>query len=615
MTKKPSIAVSRHGPLVVSGMPDVRTPTGRSVKTARLTALCRCGLSAERPFCDGAHGKASWTDEKREGRQPNRVDDYVGKSLVIHDNRGVCSHAGHCTSGLPGVWRMTQEPWIDPDGASVEEIIKVIEKCPSGALSYTIDGKLHNALDSEPGITVTKDGPLQVIGGCKLATRDGEEPHSPEHYALCRCGQSKNKPFCDGAHWYASFADDGERQVAPAREQVLAAGPFELVEGLAQSGRSEITSMRTRRKFPEWDTILFKGAQLFRQPLNEDEAVNTKTIIGRTAKHALELAMPFYVSHMSFGALSREAKIALARGASIVGTMMCSGEGGMLPEEREESTKYVYELGTACLSHREEAIRQADATEIKIGQAAKPGMGGHLPKEKITPEIAKLRGIGEGEDSISPGRHADIDSVEDLKREVDHLRELTGGKPVGIKFAAGHVEQDVAIALEAGPDFITVDCRGGATGAAPTFLKDNVGVPPIYAIRRARKALDAAKSEVTLCVTGGFRTSSDIAKALALGADAVALATASMVAIGCRQARICETGRCPVGIATQDPGLRSLLDSDHAIERFVRFFEGTNSELANWARVNGRADVHELDVSDLLTLDDDVARHAGVDHG
>ncbi len=616
MSKKnrPTIDVVPNGPLVVKGLENMTAPSGKPIATRTVMALCRCGHSGEKPYCDGTHGKCGWSDDKKPGRQPNRVDDYKGKKIVIHDNRGVCSHAGFCTDGLPKVWRMRVEPWIDPDGDTLEKIIETIMKCPSGALSYSIDGVLHNAQDRDPGIHVAKDGPFVFVGGPDLETRTDETSATPEHYTLCRCGQSKNKPFCDGSHWYANFQDDGEgRKATPSRVGVLPP-KLDQVEMLAATGKSDISSMGTRKSFPGWDSIVFRGAQLERMPLNEDEDVTTKTVIGKTADHPLEIEMPFYVSHMSFGALSREAKIAMARGSRLVGTMMCSGEGGMLPEEREEASRYVYELGTACFSHKDDTIRQADATEIKIGQAAKPGMGGHLPKQKITAEIAKLRGIKMGEDSVSPGRHSDIASVDDLKREVDHLRKLTDGKPVGIKFAAGHVEADIAFALKANPDFITIDCRGGATGAAPTFLKDNVCIPPIYAIHRARKSLDAAGSNVTLCVTGGFRDSADIAKALALGADVVALATASMVAVGCRQARVCQTGLCPVGIATQDPGLRELFDADRAVKRFVNFFNGTRTELEHFARTNGRNDVHMLDLTDILTLSDDVARYTSVEH-
>lgn len=394
--------------------------------------------------------------------------------------------------------------------------------------------------------------------------------------------------------------------------------PFEekyaRIVALAKGEGSAIAPMRTQQVFPDWRTILFKGAQLHRMPLNEDEAVNTGTVIGRTAARPLELDIPFYVSHMSFGALSREAKIALARGTRLVGTVMCSGEGGMLPEEQAEAGTYIYELGTATFSHRDDAIALADAVEIKIGQAAKPGLGGHLPGHKVTTEIARIRGLTPGEDSISPGRHSGIVSRDDLKRRVDQVRQLCQGGPVGIKFAAGHVEQDLEFALSAGPDFITIDCRGGATGAAPVYVKDNVCLPPIFALRRARRYLDRVGSQVTLCITGGFRDSTDIAKALALGADAVALATASLVAIGCQQYRICQTGRCPVGITTQDEALRQRLDIELSVQRFVNFYRTTAEELANLARINGRSDVHDLDLSDVVTLSNEVSRNTDIEH-
>jgi len=246
---------------------------------------------------------------------------------------------------------------------------------------------------------------------------------------------------------------------------------YARIVSLAKGEGSEIAPMRTQKTFPDFESILFRGAQLHRMPLNEDEAVATHTVIGPTAKVPLEIAIPFYVSHMSFGALSRETKIALARGTKIMGTMMCSGEGGLLPEERAEADRYVYELGTAPFSHKDEAIKQADAVEIKIGQAAKPGLGGHLPADKVTDEIAKIRGIKPGEDSISPGRHSGIDSPEDLRKRVGQIRELCGGRPVGIKFTAGHIEKDLEVALGAAPDFVTIDCRGGATGATPSGLR------------------------------------------------------------------------------------------------------------------------------------------------
>ncbi|UCH82615.1 MAG: alpha-hydroxy-acid oxidizing protein [Candidatus Latescibacterota bacterium] len=389
---------------------------------------------------------------------------------------------------------------------------------------------------------------------------------------------------------------------------------YARIAALAKGHASEVAPMRTQKTFPDFETILFRGAQLHRMPLNEDQAVATQTVIGPTAKVPLDIAIPFYVSHMSFGALSRETKIALARGTTIMGTMMCSGEGGMLPEERAEADRYVYELGTAPFSHKEDAIKQADAVEIKIGQAAKPGLGGHLPADKVTDEIAKIRGIKPGEDSISPGRHSGIDSLDDLRKRVADIREVCGGRPVGIKFTAGHIEKDLEVALSAKPDFVTMDCRGGATGAAPVFVKDNVCLPPIFAIRRARRFLDKAASKVTLCVTGGFRDAADIAKGLALGADAVALATASLIAVGCQQYRICHTGRCPVGITTQDPELRARFEVDKSVDRFVNFYTATKRELEIFARINGRANVHDLDITDLVTTSNEVSQNTDIEH-
>lgn len=386
------------------------------------------------------------------------------------------------------------------------------------------------------------------------------------------------------------------------------------IQHLLIDGKSETSAMGSVRKHPDWENVLFKGGQLHRMPLNDDEPVTSKTVIGPNAKRPLELSIPFYVSHMSFGALSREAKIALARGTAQVDTAMCSGEGGMLQEERKEAKKYIYELGTAMFSHRDDFIKQADAVEIKIGQAAKPGLGGHLPKDKVTPEIMKIRGLKPGEGSISPGRHADIRSVQDLKREVDELRGLIDGGPVGIKFAAGHVEKDIEFALAAGPDFITIDTRGGGTGAAPTFIKDNVSMPAIFAVRRARKYLDKVGSNVTLCVTGGFRSGSDIAKALALGADAVALASFSLVGIGCQRYRTCHTGNCPVGIATQREDLRARFDIEKSVARFKRLYEVTRKEVETFARINGRSDVHDLDLTDVFTIDNEISHNTDIEH-
>jgi CDGSH-type Zn-finger protein len=205
---KPKIKATENGPYVVSNVSSLKTSREESAKTAKTMVLCRCGKSDSKPHCDGTHTKIDFRSHKIEGRQPDRVDDYIGEGITIHDNRGVCSHAGFCTDNLPSVFRMGIEPWIDPNGALVEDIIRVIKMCPSGALSYSLEGEKFDSLDRDPSINLRKDGPYHCVGGIELEDYDGSHPQSKEHYALCRCGGSKNKPFCDGTHWYIEFRDD-----------------------------------------------------------------------------------------------------------------------------------------------------------------------------------------------------------------------------------------------------------------------------------------------------------------------------------------------------------------------------------------------------------------------
>ena len=263
-------------------------------------------------------------------------------------------------------------------------------------------------------------------------------------------------------------------------------------------------------------------------PLNGHDAVDTTTVIGKNAKKPLILTNPIFVSHMSFGALSKETKVALARGSALAGAAMCSGEGGILPEEMAAAHKYIFEYIPNLYSVTRENLRNADAIEIKIGQGTKPGMGGHLPGSKVTPEIAAIRNKPLGEDVISPSKFPDINTKEDLKALVTKLREESDGRPIGIKIAAGKLERDLEFCVFAEPDFITIDGRGGATGASPKLVRDATSVPTVYALYRARKYLDAVGADdIALVITGGLRVSSDFAKALAMGADAVAVASAA----------------------------------------------------------------------------------------
>ncbi len=386
------------------------------------------------------------------------------------------------------------------------------------------------------------------------------------------------------------------------------------IHEMAVKGGSIIDAMGTRMPVPGWDEVLLLGAQLCPVPLAEDAPVNTKTVIGKNAKRPLELDTPVFVSHMSFGALSREVKISLAKGSAQAGAAMCSGEGGILPDERAAACKYIFEVVPNLYSVTDENLQAADAIEIKIGQGTKPGMGGHLPGEKVTEEIAAIRGRQVGRDIISPSQFPGVSDREGLKKLVNELRRRSGGRPVGVKLAAGHIERDLACVVYAGADFVTLDGRGGATGASPKLLRDATGVPTIYALRRARRYLDKVGSGMQLVITGGLRVSADFAKALALGADAVAVATAALMAAACQQYKICKSGGCPVGVATQDPELRKRLNVDASARRVYHFLHVATEELRIYGRITGKDDVHALDLDDVCTTSIDLATHAGIPH-
>lgn len=436
---------------------------------------------------------------------------------------------------------------------------------------------------------------------------------------VCESGKSMWQPMAGGpatADSSGSVAGPAEN-LADGTEKVF--DDFETymadIRTMAETGESIIEPMRTKKVSFSWDDILIKGAQLAKIPLNHEQPVNTKTTIGPGARHPLIINTPLYITHMSFGALSKEAKLALSKGSSSLKTAMCSGEGGILPESMENAYKYIFEYVPNKYSVTEENLAKVDAIEIKFGQSAKPGMGGHLPAGKVTKEIADIRGFDEGVDIISPAYFEDIQNKEDLKKKVVWLREASGGKPIGIKFAAGNIEADLAIALYAGPDFITIDGRAGATGASPKYVKAAASVPTMFAVYRARKYLDAqGASDVSLVLTGGLRVSSDFAKAMALGADAIAIGTAALIAIGCRQYRICNTGKCPTGITTQDEALRARLDVDAAAKGLENYLSVSTEELKDFARLTGNDDVHKLSIQDLCTTNSEISNHTIIEH-
>lgn len=387
------------------------------------------------------------------------------------------------------------------------------------------------------------------------------------------------------------------------------------IHKMSVTGESIIEPMRTTDDVISWNDIIIKGAQLAKFPLNEGESVNTKTVIGPKARQPLVIESPIYITHMSFGALSREVKIALSKGSAAIKTAMCSGEGGILQESFDNAYKYVFEYVPNRYSITDEVLKKVDAIEIKIGQSAKPGIGGYLPAEKVTYEIAKIRGFPQGTDIISPAHFDDIKNKYDLKNKVDWLREKSEGKPIGIKIAAGHIEDDLEVAVYAKPDFITIDGRPGATAAAPKFVKQSASIPTIFALYRARKFLDGKGiTDISLIITGGFRVSSDFAKALAMGADAVAIGTAALMACACQQYRLCDTGKCPVGVTTQNPKLRARLKIDISAKKLENFLTVSTNELKDFARLTGKDDVHKLSVRDLCTTNSEISKHTEIGH-
>lgn len=387
-----------------------------------------------------------------------------------------------------------------------------------------------------------------------------------------------------------------------------------IIHDMAVSGKSIIEPMGTTLPLISWNDILILGAQLNPFPLNDYDEVNTTTIIGKKAKKPMIIENPVYVSHMSFGALSKEIKIALSKGSAMAKTAMCSGEGGILPEEMENAYKYIFEYVPNLYSVTDENLKNSDAIEIKIGQGTKPGMGGHLPGEKVTEEISKVRNKPIGRDIISPSCFENVKTKEDLKALVDELRERSEGRPIGIKIAAGHIENDMEYVLYANSDFVTIDGRGGATGASPKILKDSSSIHTIFALHRVKKYIDENNSDIDIVITGGLRISSDFAKAIAMGAKAVAIASSALMAAACQQYRICNTGNCPVGVATQDEKLRIRVNIESSAKRVANFLNVSLEELKMFGRISGHNDIHDLSIYDLSTTNFEISNYTNIHH-
>jgi glutamate synthase domain-containing protein 2 len=354
------------------------------------------------------------------------------------------------------------------------------------------------------------------------------------------------------------------------------------MKGLTGSHGEMVAMGVSRTLLPSWNNIQILTAQLANTPLFDKDPIETSVIIGPNAKKPLKLEIPIFVSDMSFGSLSEEAKIALARGAENAGTGICSGEGGMLPEEQDENSKYFYELASAKFGFTWDKLLKVQAFHFKGGQAAKTGTGGHLPGSKVVGKIAKVRGLEEGKDAISPSRFKDFNSLDDFKIFANQVRDKTGGIPIGFKLSANHIEDDIDAALEIGVDYIILDGRGGGTGAAPKLFRDHISVPTIPALARARKHLDnLGRRDITLVITGGLRTAPDFIKALALGADAIAVSNSALQAIGCQ-------------------GMRT------------RFLKSSVELMKVMARACGHDSFSKFNINDLSTFDHEMSSLSGV---
>lgn len=446
---------------------------------------------------------------------------------------------------------------------------------------------------------------------------------------LCACKHTKNAPFCDGTHKQFNeehIGKEGPGVQASDSDLPVAVDTIEeptvsFIHQLAREGLSKLghhgpmVSMGVpRAELPHWNDLQIMAAQMATKPLFEDQPVSSELIIGPNADKPLKLAIPLFVSDMSFGALSEEAKIALAKGAELAGTGICSGEGGMLPEEQEANSHYFYELASAGFGYKEELLTKVQAFHFKGGQGAKTGTGGHLPGTKNIGKIAQVRGIKEGEAAVSPPTFKDLSTVDDFKRFADRVREVTGGIPIGFKLSANHIEKDIQFALDASADYIILDGRGGGTGAAPKMFRDHISVPTIPALARARRYLDeqGVSGNVTLIITGGLRVPIDFVKALALGADGIAISNSAMQAIGCVAARMCNTNNCPAGIATQKADLRQRLNIDKSANQLNNFFSASTELMKVMARACGHNDFSQFNQEDLATWHRDMALLSGV---
>ena len=385
---------------------------------------------------------------------------------------------------------------------------------------------------------------------------------------------------------------------------------------VADKGASMLCSMGSTKKMPfSLDDLHFVPAQVSKIPLNTNEEVSVKAVIGPEAKKPLKVSSPIMFSGMSYGAVSKNVRLVLAKVASNLNLGINAGEDIVLPEELDIASKnLIVQYSSGRVRVTEEILKKSSAVEIRFGQGAFPGWESLLPAEKVPPELAKLMELKEKEALFTPAHHPDIRNQEEIKEKVRWLRELTDGIPVGAKIGCGNVEEDVEILANAGVDFISLDGFGGGTGATEFFVRENVGIPIVAALPRADRHLKkiGQRNKISLIAGGGLRTSADFAKCLALGANAVYIGTSALIAINCQQYRVCHTGHCPTGVTTNDPALVQRLDVDEGVRKLTNFINVSNIEVANLMRIVGKNDIKDLGIEDLVALKKELSDVTGV---